>query len=110
MMVTEVVSPPRRGGFSGKSRRKSAISASRASPAGTAKFTLWVADASGVGAFDVVAALRVFGDEALAASQIIYVQSTDAVRMARLTARGQPPKTYVTKRNVSMWTAEWLTR
>jgi dephospho-CoA kinase len=49
---------------------------------------------------DVVAALRVFGDEVLAASQIIYVQATDAVRMARLTARGQPPQTHVMNQSI----------
>lgn len=51
---------------------------------------------------DVLAALRVFGDEVLGASQIIYVQATDAVRMARLTARGQPPQTHVINQSIEL--------
>jgi dephospho-CoA kinase len=44
---------------------------------------------------DVVAALQVFGDEVLSASQVIHVQAADVVRAARLTTRGQPPRIQV---------------
>jgi hypothetical protein len=49
-----------------------------------------------------MAALRVFGDEVLAASQIIHVQASDAVRAARLTARGQPLRIHVINQSVHL--------
>lgn len=51
---------------------------------------------------DVVAALRVFGDEVVSASQVIHVQASDAVRAARLTARGQPPRIHVINKSIRL--------
>jgi hypothetical protein len=51
---------------------------------------------------NVVAALRVFGDEVLSASQVIHVQASDAVRAARLEARGQPPRISVAGQSISL--------
>jgi len=44
---------------------------------------------------DVVAALRVFGDEVLSTAQVIHVQAPGAVREARLAGRRQPPRIQV---------------
>ena len=49
-----------------------------------------------------MAALRVFGDEVLAASQIIHMQAPDAVRTTRLIARGQPPRIHVINQSVHL--------
>ena len=51
---------------------------------------------------DVVAALQVFGDEVLSASQVIHVQAADVVRAARLTARGQPPQIHVINQSIQL--------
>jgi dephospho-CoA kinase len=51
---------------------------------------------------DVVAALQVFGDEVLSTSQVIHVQASDAVRAARLTARGQPPRIHVINQSIHL--------
>jgi dephospho-CoA kinase len=51
---------------------------------------------------DVVAALQVFGDEVLSASQIIHVQAPDAVRVARLSARRQPPRIHVINQSIQL--------
>lgn len=49
-----------------------------------------------------MAALRVFGDEVLAASQIIHMQAPDAVRTTRLIARGQPPRIHVINQSIHL--------
>ncbi|QXV62267.1 AAA family ATPase [Amycolatopsis sp. TNS106] len=41
---------------------------------------------------DTTGALQVFGDEVLAASQIVHVRASDAERATRLARRGEPPK------------------
>jgi hypothetical protein len=51
---------------------------------------------------DIVAALQVFGDEVLSASQVIHVQAADAVRAARLSARGQPPRIQVINQSIQL--------
>ena len=51
---------------------------------------------------DVVAALRMFGDEVLSASQVIHVQASDAARAARLTVRGQPPRIHVINQSIHL--------
>ena len=51
---------------------------------------------------DVVAALRVFGDEVLQAAQVIHVRAPDAVRAARLATRGQPPQIHVADQSIRL--------
>jgi dephospho-CoA kinase len=51
---------------------------------------------------DIVSALQVFGDEVLSASQVIHVQAADAVRAARLSARGQPPRIQVINQSIQL--------
>lgn len=51
---------------------------------------------------DTVGALQVFGEEVLAASQIVHVRASDAVRAARLARRGEPPKISVAGQSISL--------
>jgi dephospho-CoA kinase len=51
---------------------------------------------------DVVAALQVFGDDVLSASQVIHVVAPETVRAARLTARGQPPRIHITGQSIHL--------
>ncbi|MET0136530.1 MAG: hypothetical protein ABW215_23325 [Kibdelosporangium sp.] len=41
---------------------------------------------------DLVAALRVFGEEVLSSAHVIHVEASDAARTMRLTKRAQPPR------------------
>ncbi|MEU9687501.1 hypothetical protein [Amycolatopsis japonica] len=51
---------------------------------------------------DTIGALQVFGDEVLAASQIIHVRASDTKRSARLARRGEPPKISVAGQSISL--------
>ena len=51
---------------------------------------------------DTIGALQVFGDEVLAASQIIHVRAPDAVRAARLATRGEPPRISVAGQSINL--------
>lgn len=51
---------------------------------------------------DTIGALQVFGDEVLAASQIIHVRASDTKRSARLARRGDPPKISVAGQSISL--------
>ncbi|MFJ4099816.1 DEAD/DEAH box helicase family protein [Amycolatopsis japonica] len=51
---------------------------------------------------DTIGALQVFGDEVLAASQIIHVRASDTRRSARLARRGEPPKISVAGQSISL--------
>ncbi|OLZ58723.1 hypothetical protein BS330_09885 [Amycolatopsis keratiniphila subsp. nogabecina] len=51
---------------------------------------------------DTIGALQVFGDEVLAASQIIHVRASDTERAARLARRGEPPKISVAGQSISL--------
>ncbi|AIG74574.1 Conserved putative membrane protein [Amycolatopsis japonica] len=51
---------------------------------------------------DTIGALQVFGDEVLAASQIIHVRASDTERSARLARRGEPPKISVAGQSISL--------
>jgi dephospho-CoA kinase len=44
---------------------------------------------------DMLAALKVFGEEVLSRAQVIYVQASAPLRAARLQARAQPPRTQI---------------
>lgn len=51
---------------------------------------------------DTIGALQVFGDEVLAASQIIHVSAGDGVRAARLARRGEPPRLSVAGQSIHL--------
>ena len=51
---------------------------------------------------DTIGALQVFGDEVLAASQIVHVRACDTKRAARLARRGEPPKISVAGQSISL--------
>ena len=51
---------------------------------------------------DTIGALQVFGDEVLAASQVIHVRASDAVRAARLARRGEPPRISVAGQSINL--------
>ncbi|MCR6488471.1 AAA family ATPase [Amycolatopsis sp. OK19-0408] len=51
---------------------------------------------------DTIGALQVFGDEVLAASQIIHVRATDGIRADRLARRGEPPRLSVAGQSINL--------
>lgn len=51
---------------------------------------------------DTMGALKEFGEEVLASSQIIHVRASDAVRATRLARRGEPPRISVTGQSINL--------
>jgi len=51
---------------------------------------------------DMIAALRVFGEDVLSRAQIIYVRASAPLRAVRLEARAQPPRTQVSSAAVTV--------